>query len=125
MKKLRKESQLTEQENSLEEVNKLTDICSLTDTEFQKEILKTLKELRVNMKELRVDMNSNADYFRKEPEKMRTQEKLGNSFAEMQAELKALKNRINNAEEQMSDLEYRIMEITQSEKQTESQMKKT
>ena len=42
----------------------------------------------------------------------------------MQTELKALKNRINNAEEQISDLEDRIMEITQSGQQTENEMKK-
>ena len=42
----------------------------------------------------------------------------------MQAELKALKNRMNNAEEQPSDLEDRIMEITQSGQQTENQMEK-
>ena len=41
----------------------------------------------------------------------------------MQAELKALKSRMNNAEEQISDLEDRIMEITQSGWQTENQMK--
>ena len=76
------------------------------------------------MKELRADMNSNEDSFRKEPKNMRSQEKLENSFAEMQAELKALKSRMNNAEEQISDLEDRIMEITQSGQQTENQMKK-
>ena len=32
---------------------------------------------------------------------------------------------MNNVEEQISDLEYRIMEITQSGQQTENQMKKT
>ena len=38
------------------------------------------------LKELRVDMNSNADYIRKELEYVRrSQEKLENSFAEMQA----------------------------------------
>jgi len=42
----------------------------------------------------------------------------------MQAELKALKSRINNAEEQISDLEDRIMEITQSRQQAENKMKK-
>ena len=52
------------------------------------------------MKELRADMNSNADYFRKELENIRrSQEKLENSFAEMQGELKALKRKMNNAEE--------------------------
>ena len=41
----------------------------------------------------------------------------------MQAELKALKSRMNNAEEKISDLEDRTMEITQSGQQTEKQMK--
>ena len=42
----------------------------------------------------------------------------------MQTELKALKSRMNNAEERFSDMEDRIMEITQSGQQTENQMKK-
>ena len=45
---------------------------------------------------------------------MRNQEKLENSFAVMQTELKALKSRMNNAEEQICDLEDKIIEITQS-----------
>ena len=45
-------------------------------------------------------MNSNADYFRKELENIRRkQEKLENSFAETKAELKSLKNRLNDAEQ--------------------------
>ena len=87
------------------------------DTEFKKEMVKILKELRV-------DMNSNADYFRKELENVRrSQEKLENSLAELQTELKALKSRVNNAEERISEVEDRIMEITQSGQQTENQMK--
>ena len=42
----------------------------------------------------------------------------------MQTELKALQSRMNSAEEQISDLEDRIMEITQSGQQKENQMKK-
>ena len=77
------------------------------------------------MKELGTDMNSNVDYFRKELENIRRiQEKFKNSLAELQAEFKALKSRMNNAEEQISDLEDRIMEITQSGQQTENQLKK-
>ena len=53
-------------ENSPEAVNNDTDLCSLIDTEFKREMAKILKELRANMKELRADINSNADYFRKE-----------------------------------------------------------
>ena len=81
MKTLRNHSQLKEGANNE------TDLCSLTDTEFKKEIVKILKELRVYMKELRMNMNSNSDYFRKELEDIRkSQEKLENSFAEVQAE---------------------------------------
>ena len=36
----------------------------------------------------------------------------------------ALKSRMNNAKEQISDLEDRIMEITQTGQQTENQIKK-
>ena len=93
MKKLRNYPQSNQQENSPKAVNNETDLCSLTDTEFKKDIVKILKDLRA-------DMNSNADYFRKELENIRrSQEKLENSFAEMQTELRALKSRMNNAEE--------------------------
>ena len=42
----------------------------------------------------------------------------------MQTELKALKSRINNSEGWISDLEGRIMKITQSGQQTGNKMKK-
>ena len=93
MKNNSNHSQLKEQENSPKAVNKEIDFYSLTDIEFKREALKILKELRE-------DMNSNADSFRKKLENIRrSQEKLQNSFAEIQTELKAIKRRMNNAEE--------------------------
>ena len=68
MKKLRNYSQLKEQENSPEAANNETELCSLIDTEFKREIVKIPKYLRVNMKELKADINSKADYFRKDLE---------------------------------------------------------
>ena len=119
MKKLRKHSQLHKQENSPEGANNETDLSCLTGNEFKKEIVKILKELRANMKEFRVDMNSNDNYFRKEPETIcRRQEKLGNVLEEIQAELRALKIRMNNSGEQINDLEDRI--IIQSGQQTKT-----
>ena len=77
MKKLRNHSQVKQQENSPKAVSNETDLCSLTDFEFERETVKILKEIRE-------DMNSNADSFIKELENMRSsQEKLENSFAEM------------------------------------------
>ena len=118
MKKLRNNSKLKEQENSSESANNETDLCSLIDTEFKRDIVKILKKLRV-------DMNSNADSFRKELENMRrSQEKLENSLAETQTERKAIKTRRNNADEGISEVEDRVMEITKSGQQTEHQMKR-
>ena len=56
MKKLRNHFQLKEQENSPEAANSERDLRSLIDTEFKRETVKILKELRVTMKELRVDI---------------------------------------------------------------------
>ena len=87
MKKHRNHSQLKEQENSPKAVNNETDLCSLTDLEFKREIVKILKELRE-------DMNNNADSLRKELENIRKgHEKLENSFAEIQTEVKAIKTK--------------------------------
>ena len=84
-------------------------LFSLIGTEFKREIVKILKELRGNMKELRVDMSSNSDYLRKELDNIGSiPEKLENSFMEMQTELKSLKSRMNNEEERINDLEDRI-----------------
>ena len=53
----------------------------------------------MDMKELRAGMNSDVDYSRNELENVRRrQEKLENSFAKMQAKLKAMKSGMNNAE---------------------------
>ena len=60
------------------------------------------------LKELRKAINRNANYWEKELETIRIQE---NAFAETKTELKAMKNRMNIAEERISDLEDRIMEI--------------
>ena len=93
LKNLRNHSQLNQQENSPKAVNEDPGLCSLTDLEFKREIVKILKELRE-------DMNRNADSLRKDLENIRrSQEKLENSFAELQTELRAVKTTRNNAEE--------------------------
>ena len=93
MKKQRNHSQLKDQENSPEITNNETDLFSLIDTEFKKEIMKILKEFRKAI-------DRNAEYCKKELEAIkRDQEKLENSFAEMKTEPKTMNSRINNAEE--------------------------
>ena len=70
-KKLGNHPQSKEQENSPEAANSETDLCSLTDIAFKRELVKILKELKLNIKELRADTNNNADSFRKELETIR------------------------------------------------------
>ena len=62
------------------------------------------------------------DYCKKELKTVRrSQEKLENSIAMIKAELKAMNSRKNNMKEQISNLEDRILEITQPWQQTDSQ----
>ena len=118
MKKQKKHSHFKKQVNSPEGANNETELWRLMDIEFKKEVMKILKALKIYI-------NSNMDYFRKELETMRrSQEILENSFAETKAEVKSLNSRMNNAEEQISDLEDRTMKITKLGQQTENQMKK-
>ena len=53
------------------------------------------------LKELRAGLNGSADYFRKELDNVRGIQDnfFKNSFAKLQAELKALKSRMKHAEE--------------------------
>ena len=82
MKEQRNHFQLKDQEHSPGRTNNEVDLCSLIDTNFRKEVMKILEELRKAI-------NRNADYCKKELETIKgNQEKLENSFAEMQAELK-------------------------------------
>ena len=93
MKMHRNDSQLKEEENSTEGANNDRVCFSLTDTEFKKEIMKILKELRMII-------NGKADYYKKKLETIRrNQEKLENSFSKMKAQLKVMNSRMNNAEE--------------------------
>ena len=58
MKKQRQQSQFKNQENSPERTENETDLFSLTDTEFTKEIIKMMKELRMAI-------DRNEDYYKK------------------------------------------------------------
>ena len=67
------------------------------------------------LKELRKIIYRKADNCSKELETVkRKQSKLDNSIAEIKTNLEAMNSRLNNTVERISDLEDRIMEITQS-----------
>lgn len=59
---------------SLKKINNKTGLFSITDTEFKREIMKILKELRKAL-------YRNAEYCKKEPETIKkNKEKIENSF---------------------------------------------
>ena len=75
--------------------------------------------------ELRKIIDRNADPCNKKVETIKmNQSKTDNSIAEIKTNLEEMNSRLNDTEEGMSDVEDRIMEITQSEQQTERQIKK-
>ena len=95
MKKQRKYSQLKEQDKSPERTNNETDHTSLLNPEFQKEVIKILKELRKSI-------NRNADRYCKELERIKVNSsKLDNSIAEIKTNLEAVNIRLNNPEENL------------------------
>ena len=51
MKKLRNHSQLKNRRIHPKQQKNETNLCSVVDTEFKREVLKVLKELRLNIKE--------------------------------------------------------------------------
>ena len=71
---------------------------------------------------LRKFMDRSVYPFNKEVETIkRNQSKLTNLIAEINTELKVMNSKLNNIEEWTSDLEDRIMEVTQLKQQTERQ----
>ena len=81
MKKQRNYSQLKEQEKSPERTNNETDLSSLPDPKFKKEVIKMLKEIRKII-------NRNADQCNKELKTIkRNQSKLDNSIAKIKTKL--------------------------------------
>ena len=114
MKKQRNHSKLREEKSPERTTNEI-DISSILHPELKKEVIKMLQELRKIM-------DRNAGHCNKELETIkRNQSKLDNSIAEINTDVKAMNSRLTKAEEWISDMEDRIMEITQSEQQTERQ----
>jgi len=88
----------------------------LSNYHFQFNRLWVQKGNNESLKELWRVVERNANYCKKELETIRrSQEKLENSFVELKAELTVMSNRMNNAEEGISYLEGRMMEITEIE----------
>ena len=92
MQKQRDHSQLKDQENSYEGKNNETDLFNPIDTEFKKEVIKILKELRRTI-------NRNADHCNKDLEMIMSHSKLDKSVTDVKTKSQAKNSKFNNAEE--------------------------
>ena len=81
MKKQRNHSQLKDQENFPERINNETDLFSLLDTDFKKEIMKILKELRRAIDKNAEHCKNELETIRKSQEKLEKLIGLDNSWA--------------------------------------------
>ena len=118
MKRQRNYSQWKEQEKSPERTDNETELTNLQDPKFKEVVIKILTELR-NI------IYRNEDHCNKEQETIKmNQSKINNSVAKIKTNLEAMNSWLNKTEERISNLKDGIMEITQSEQQTERQMKK-
>ena len=113
MKRHGNHSQLKDEQHSPERTNNKADLFTLIVTDFKKGDTENTDKIRKGYWQKYRVMKKELEATK------RNQEKLENSFTETKAELKSM----NDAEEQISDLEVRMMEITQSGEQTASQMK--
>ena len=87
---IKKKKKKREREKSPKRANNETDLSSLLDLQFKKEVIKMLEELKI--------INRNVDHCTKELETIkRNQSKLDNSIAEIKSELKVMNSRLNNA----------------------------
>ena len=78
---------------------------SLPDSEFKKEVIKILKELRRTI-------SRNADHCNKDLETIMSHSKLDKSITDVKTKLQAKSTKLNNAEEWISDFEDRITNYT-------------
>ena len=110
--------QMKEQEKNPDKTTNETEINNLPDKEFKALIIRMLIELRK-----RTDENS--ENFNRELENMKKNEpELKNTIPEMKNTLGGNKQQTGDTEECISDLEVRIMEVTQSDQQKEKQIKR-
>lgn len=91
------------------------EISNLPDKEFKVMIIRMLTELKRSMDERRENFKKNI--FKK----FKNQSELKNAITVMNNTSEGINSRIADAEKQISDMEDRVVKITQSKKKRESE----
>ena len=110
MKRNRVMSQMNEQDKSPEKQLNEEEIGNLPEKEFRIMVVKMIQDLGKRMEKMKEMLTKDLD-------------ELKNKQTEMNNTLQGINNRITEAEEQMSDLKDRTVEIIVAEQKTEKRMK--
>ena len=93
------------------------EIGSLPEKEFRVMIVKRIQNLRNRIKKIQ-------ETFNKDLEELKSKQMMNNTLNEIKNTLEGINSRITEGEEQISDLEDRIVEITAAEQNKEKRMKR-
>ena len=94
------------------------EIGSLPEKEFTVMIVKMIQNLGNKMEKIQ-------ETFNKDLEELKNKQMMNNTINEVKNSLEGINSRITVAEERISDLEDKIMEITTAEQDKEKRMKRT
>ena len=119
MRRQRNTQQMKEQgKNPPEQTTNEEEIGSLTEKEFRIMIVKMIPNLGNRMEKIQ-------ETFNKDPEEPKSKQTMtNNTINEIKNPLEGINSRITEAEERISDLEDKKLEITTAEKTKEKTMKR-
>ena len=118
MRRQRNKQQVKEQSKNPPDQTNEEEIGSLLEKEFRVIIVKMIQNLGNRMEEIQ-------EMFNKDLEELKSnQTMMKNTINEIKNYLKGINSRITEAEEQISDLQDKIVEITTAEQNKEKRMKR-
>ena len=128
MKRQRNTQQVKEQEKSPPNQTKEEEIGNLPEKEFQIMIVKMIQNLEIKMESqinsLETRIEKMQERFNKDLEEIKSQYIMNNAINEIRNTLEATNSRITGAEDRISELEYRMVEINESERKKEKLIKR-
>ena len=110
--------QMKEQNKTLEKQLNEMEIGNLPEKEFRIMIVKMIQDLGKRMK---AKIKKMQEMFNKDLEELNKQTETNNTISEMNNTLEGINRRITEAEEWISDLEDRMVEITAMEQNKEKE----
>ena len=117
MRRQRNMQQMKEQGKNPPDQTNEEEIGSLPEKDFRGMIVKMIQNLRNRMEKIQ-------ETFKKDLEELKSKQTMMNTINEIKNSLEGINSRITEAEEQISDLEDKIVEITTAEHNKEKRMKR-